>query len=159
MRRMNLRDLKERNKLNWKFSKIFKGLKSLKKKTTIKQERKNLHSSISNACKQKFRVWLQKNNSMSMEQSFPSFTISIEIWNMWFNLIIKITKLELLHTTILNSLVFQRKNSISNVMSFLEKFQSYFSQERAVISISWLPNKCSNFSLLSLSYGFKIIFT
>lgn len=56
MKRMNLRDLKERSKLNWKFNKIYKELKSLKKKMMKKQEKKNLLSLISNACKLKFRV-------------------------------------------------------------------------------------------------------
>ena len=89
----------------------------------IKQEKKSLHSLISNAYKQKFKASLQKNNLMSMEQSFLSFTTSTETWNMWSSPIIKTIKLEQHHTIILNSLAFLRKSLTSNVKSFLEKFQ------------------------------------
>lgn len=102
----------------------------------IKLEKKSFLSLISNAYKQKSKVLQQKNNLMSTGQSSLSFTTSTEIWNMWSNLTIKTTRLELLHMTILNNLVFQRKNLTSNVKSFLEKFQLFFNQEKVAISTS-----------------------
>lgn len=75
---MNRKDQEEKNKLNLKFNKIFKELKSSKKKMMKKQEKKNLHSLISNVYKPKFKALLQKNSLTSMEQNSHSFTILIE---------------------------------------------------------------------------------
>jgi hypothetical protein len=76
---MSKKDQEEKNKLSLKFNKISKELKLLKKKMMKKQEKKSLLSLISNVCKQKFKALLQKNNLMSTEQNFHSFTILIEI--------------------------------------------------------------------------------
>jgi len=42
------------------------------------QEKKSSLSLISNACRQKFKALLQKNNLMSTEQSFLSYITSTE---------------------------------------------------------------------------------
>ena len=76
---MSKKDQEEKNKLSLKFNKISKELKLLKKKMMKKQEKKSLLSLISNVYKQKFKALLQKNNLMSTEQNFHSFTILIEI--------------------------------------------------------------------------------
>jgi ERCC4-related helicase len=76
---MSKKDQEEKNKLSLKFNKISKELKSLKKKMMKKLEKKSLLSLISNVYKQKFKALLQKNNLMSTEQNFHSFTILTEI--------------------------------------------------------------------------------